>query len=138
MKSSGYSGTLLARKLGIKPGFKIKLYNEPDYYLGLFSDLPTDLKELSDKKSKKDFIHYFALNAAQLNKDINHLRREIVENGMIWISWYKKSSNIETDLDENIIRDLALNCGLVDVKVCAINELWSGLKFVIRLKDRKK
>lgn len=138
MKSSGYSGTLLARKLGIKPGFKIKLYNEPDYYLGLFSDLPTDLKELSDKKSKKDFIHYFALNAAQLNKDINQLRQEIVENGMIWISWYKKSSNIETDLDENIIRDLALNCGLVDVKVCAINELWSGLKFVIRLKDRKK
>ena len=138
MKSSGYTGTLLARKLGIKPGFKIKLYNEPDYYLGLFSDLPTDLKELSDKKSKKDFIHYFALNAAQLNKDINQLRQEIVENGMIWISWYKKSSNIETDLDENIIRDLALNCGLVDVKVCAINELWSGLKFVIRLKDRKK
>ena len=138
MKSSGYSGTPLARKLGIKPGFKIKLYNEPDYYLGLFSDLPTDLKELSDKKSKKDFIHYFALNAARLNKDINQLRREIVENGMIWISWYKKSSNIETDLNENIIRDLALNCGLVDVKVCAINELWSGLKFVIRLKDRKK
>jgi ABC-type lipoprotein release transport system permease subunit len=138
MKTTGYSGTQLAKKLGIKQGFKIKLYNEPDYYYDLFSDLPTDIKELKDKKSKKDFIHYFAKNTAQLNKDIKQLRQEIEENGMIWISWYKKSAKIETDLNENIIRDIALNNGLVDVKVCAIDEIWSGLKLVIRLNDRTK
>lgn len=138
MTTTGYSGTPLAKKLGIKQGFKIRLFNQPDYYYDLFSDLPTNIEELKDKKSKKDFIHYFAKNTAQLNKDIKQLRQEIEENGMIWVSWYKKSAKIETDLNENIIRDIALNNGLVDVKVCAIDEIWSGLKLVIRLKDRAK
>ena len=138
MKPSGYSGTPLAKKLGIKPGLRIRLFNQPDYYYDLFSDLPEDIKELTDKKNKKDFIHYFAKSTAQLNKDIRQLRQEIEENGMIWVSLYKKSAKIETDLNENIIRDLALNNGLVDVKVCAIDEIWSGLRLVIRLKDRKK
>ena len=137
MKATGYSGTPLAKKLGIKPGFKIRLINPPDYYYDLFSDLPSDIKELKDEKTKKDFIHYFAKNTAQLYKDIKQLRQEIEENGMIWISWYKKSAKIETDLTENIIRDIALSNELVDVKVCAIDEIWSGLKLVIRLKDRK-
>lgn len=138
MKPSGYSGTPLAKKLGIKAGFRIRLFNQPPYYYRLFSDFPADIKELTDKKSKKDFIHYFAKSLAQLNVDIKQLREEVEENGMIWISWYKKSAKIETDLNENIIRDIALNNGLVDVKVCAIDEMWSGLKLVIRLKDRKK
>jgi len=137
METTGYSGTPLAKKLGIKQGFKIRVFNQPDYYYDLFSDLPTGIRELRDKKSKKDFIHYFAKNTAQLNKDIKQLRQEIEENGMIWVSWYKKSSKIETDLNENIIREIALSNGLVDVKVCAIDENWSGLKLVIRLKDRK-
>ena len=137
MTPSGYSGTPLAKKLGLKQGFKIRLINPPDYYYNLFSDLPSDIKELTDKISRKDFIHYFALNAAQLDKDIKQLRQEIEENGMIWISWYKKSAKIETDLNDNIIRDIALKNGLVDVKVCAIDEKWSGLKLGIRLKDRK-
>ncbi|HLT73407.1 MAG TPA: hypothetical protein VKZ75_12180 [Cyclobacteriaceae bacterium] len=138
MKQSGYSGTPLAKKLGIKPKFRIRLFNPPDYYFKLFTDLPPGITELKDKKSKKDFIHYFATRAAQLKKDIKQLRREIEENGMIWISWYKKSAKMETDLDENIIRAIALNNGLVDVKVCAIDEMWSGLKLVIPVKDRKK
>jgi hypothetical protein len=138
MKASGYSGTPLAKKLGIKPGFRMRIFNQPEYYYNLFSDLPEDLIVLTDKKRKKDFIHYFALSTAQLTKDIKQLREEIEENGMIWISWYKKSAKMETDLNENIIRDLALSNGLVDVKVCAVDELWSGLKLVIRLKDRKK
>ena len=138
MKPSGYSGTPLEKKLGLKPGFRVRIYNQPDYYYDLFSDLPGDIKQLTDQKSKKDFIHYFAISKDQLNEDIQHLRHEIDENGMIWISWYKKSAKIETDLNENIIRDIALNSGLVDVKVCAIDEIWSGLKLVIRLKDRKK
>jgi len=138
MKVSGYSGTSLAKKLGIKPGFKIRLFNQPDYYYNLFSDLPTDIKELTDKKIKKDFIHYFSKSAALLNKEIKQLRQEIEQNGMIWVSWPKQASKIETDLTENIIRDIALKNGLVDVKVCAVDETWSGLKLVIRLKDRKK
>lgn len=138
MKASGYSGTPLAKKLGIKPGFKMRIFNQPEYYYNLFSDLPEGLIVLTDKKRKKDFIHYFALSTTQLTKDIKQLREEIEENGMIWISWYKKSAKMETDLNENIIRDLALSNGLVDVKVCAVDELWSGLKLVIRVKDRKK
>lgn len=138
MKPSGYSGTPLAKKLGIKPGFRMRLFNQPYYYYDLFSDMPEEIKELRDKRSKKDFIHYFAKSSIQLNKDIKQLRQEIEENGMIWVSWYKKSANIETDLNENIIRDIALSNGLVDVKVCAIDEIWSGLKLVVRLKDRKK
>lgn len=137
MKSSGYSGTPLALKLGIKQGYKIKLINQPEYYFKLFNDYSKDIKELKDKNTKKDFIHYFTKSASQLNKDIKQLRREIEENGMIWISWPKKLSKVETDLNEDIVRDIALKNGLVDVKVCAIDEIWSGLKLVIRLKDRK-
>src|SRR6218665_1037028 len=111
---SGYSQTPLAKKLGIKQGFKIRLINPPDYYFKLFNNWPTDVKEVTDKKSKKDFIHYFAKSASQLEKDIKSLRQEIEENGMIWVSWPKKASKVETDLDENIIRDLALSNGLVD------------------------
>ncbi len=99
MKASGYSGTPLAKKLGIKPGFRMRIFNQPEYYYNLFSDLPEDLIVLTDKKRKKDFIHYFALSTAQLTKDIKQLREEIEENGMIWISWYKKSAKMETDLN---------------------------------------
>jgi hypothetical protein len=137
MKTAGYSGTPLSKKLGLKPGFKIKLINAPDYYYTLLTDLPTDLKEIKSPKIKKDLIHYFANDAAQLNKDIEQLKNEIEVNGMIWISWYKKSAKMKTDLDENTIRDIALNKGLVDVKVCAVDEKWSALKLVIPLKDRK-
>jgi hypothetical protein len=137
MKNAGYSGTPLAKKLGLKQGFKIRLINPPDYYYDLFADFPDDIEEVGDLKTKKDFIHYFAKNTVQFEKDIKQLRKEIEQNGMIWISWYKKSAKIETDLTEPIIRDIALNNGLVDVKVCALDELWSGLKLVIRLKDRK-
>jgi hypothetical protein len=137
MKTAGYSGTPLSKKLGLKPGFKIKLINAPDYYYTLLTDLPTDLKETKNPKIKKDLIHYFANDAAQLNEDIEQLKNEIELNGMIWISWYKKSAKMKTDLDENTIRDIALNKGLVDVKVCAVDEKWSALKLVIPLKDRK-
>ncbi len=137
MKTAGYSTTPLAKKLGIKPGFIIRLVNAPGYYYDLFSDFPEDVKEFTDKKIKKDFIHYFAKSAAQLEKDIKGLRKEIEETGMIWVSWQKKASKIETDVTEHVVRELGLSNGLVDVKGCAVDEVWSGLKFVIRLKDRK-
>ena len=137
MQPAGYSGTPLAKKLGIKPGFKIRLYNQPDYYFELFSDLPSDISDASNSKTKKDLVHYFTTSAVQLENDINELKEEIEQNGMIWISWPKKTSKVPTDLNENIVRDIALRNGLVDVKVCAIDEIWSALKLVIRVKDRR-
>jgi hypothetical protein len=133
--ASGYSGTPLAKKLGIKEGFKIALFNQPDYYFKLFIDLP-DVKIVSGK-STVDFIHYFVKEEKQLLKEISKLINQIEQNGMIWISWPKKSSKVETDITEDVIRNIALENGLVDIKVCAVDETWSGLKLVIPLKERK-
>jgi len=137
MKTVGYSGTPLAKKLGFKEGFKVRIANQPDYYFDLLEDLPKIIEFSNEKKSKKDFIHYFAMQARDLEKDIVALKNEIVANGIIWISWPKKSSKIVTDITEDTIRNLALKSGLVDVKVCAVDEVWSGLKLVIPVKDRK-
>ncbi len=138
MKATGYSGTPLAKKLGIKEGFKIRLVDQPDYYFNLFTDLPESLSILKDKKTKKNLIHYFTKSAAALHKDIVELRNEIEPNGMIWISWPKKASKIATDITEDTIRELALTKGLVDIKVCAVDEVWSALKLVIPVKDRAR
>lgn len=137
MKTAGYSGTHLEKKLGIKNGFKIKIVNEPNDYFNLFTDLPTDLKEITDGQTKKDFIHYFVKSVSQLNEDIKHLKQEMEQNGILWISWPKKAAKVETDLNGNIVREIGLRNGLVDIKICAVNEIWSGLKFVIPIKDRK-
>jgi hypothetical protein len=136
MKSAGYSGTPLAKKLGIKEGFTLKLINLPENYFNLFPDFPKDVKIATKEKSNIDFIHYFSTNKLNLGKDIPTLKKELSRDGMIWVSWYKKSAKIPTDITEDIVRDLALQNGLVDVKVCAIDEVWSGLKLVIPVKDR--
>lgn len=135
---AGYSGTPLAKKLGIKQAFKIKALNAPDNYSELLSGLPEGAKFLNDTKTKKDLIHYFTKSAVQLKKDLPALRDQLDQNGCIWISWPKKALKIETDLNENSVRDLALKNKLVDVKAAAIDSVWSGLKLVIRLKDREK
>jgi hypothetical protein len=132
--SSGYSGTPLEKKLGIKEGFKISLYNQPEYYFKLFTVLPA-IKLISGK-SNVDFIHYFVKEEKKLLKDINKLKNQIEQNGVIWISWPKKSSKVETDITEDVIRNIALKNGLIDIKVCAVDETWSGLKLVIPVKDR--
>lgn len=137
MKVSGYSGTPLAKKLGIKEGFKIRLVNQPEYYFDLFDDFPENVQILSDTQNKKNLIHFFTKEASMLIDEIIALRTEIESNGMIWISWPKKTSKIITDITEDTIRNLALTNGLVDVKVCAVDEIWSGLKLVIPVKDRK-
>ena len=136
MKVTGYSGTPLAKKLGIKEGFRIRIANQPEYYFDLFEDFPEHIDIRNEKKTKKDFIHYFTKQAKELNKEILALKSEIVPNGMIWISWPKKSSKIVTDISEDIIRHLALSNGLVDIKVCAVDDVWSGLKLVIPVKYR--
>ena len=133
---AGYSATPLAKKLGIKPGFKMRLINAPDYYFKLFTDLPSNVRILKDRKTKKNFIHFFVTSITALEKDIIALKNEIEQDGIIWVSWYKKSSGITTDVTESNIRETALAIGLVDIKVCAVDEFWSGLKLVIPVKNR--
>ena len=134
--SAGYSKTTLSKKLGIKSGYHLKLVNAPTYYFDLFTDMPVDIQLNKAAKQKQDIIHFFTRSAAELNKLLPRLKNEIVDNGIIWVSWPKKAARVETDVSENLIRDVGLGCGLVDVKVCAVDEVWSGLKFVIPVKDR--
>jgi hypothetical protein len=135
METTGYSGTPLAKKLGIKDGFHISLINAPDYYLNLFTDLPPDLYFERDC-AKIDLIHFFTKNKTEYEALLPSLKDRIKSNGIIWISWPKKASKIITDITEDIIRNYALKTGLVDIKVCAVDEIWSGLKLVIPVKDR--
>lgn len=133
---SGYSATPLAKKLGIREGSRISLFNQPEYYFDLFTDFPADVK-ITANRSEVDFIHYFSKQRKQLLKDIGKLKSSIKSNGMIWISWPKRSSGVETDITEDVVRSIALDNGLVDIKVCAVDEIWSGLKLVIPVKNRK-
>jgi len=133
---AGYSGTPLAKKLGIKEGFDINLINAPEYYFDLFTDLPGGITFEDNREVKKDFIHFFVLDKDDYYTQLPELKYQIKPNGMIWVSWPKKSANVITNISENIIRDYALQIGLVDIKVCAVDEIWSGLKLVIPVKDR--
>ncbi len=134
--SNGYSKRPLVEKLGIKKGFKIRLIDVPMDYFDLLGYLPEEVEILENKKSKANFIHLFCENKSSFDKKFLKLKDEIERDGMIWISWYKKSAKIPTDLQADIIRTTGLSLGLVDVKVCAIDEKWSGLKFVWRKENR--
>ena len=133
---AGYSGTLLAKKLGIKEGFDINLINAPEYYFDLFTDMPGGITFEDNPEIKKDFIHFFVLDKGDYFTQLPELKYQIKPNGMIWVSWPKKASKVATDITEDIVRATALKNGLVDIKVCAIDATWSGLKLVIPLKDR--
>ncbi|NRB51109.1 MAG: DUF3052 family protein [Saprospiraceae bacterium] len=135
-RSAGYSGTPLAKKLGIKPGFVVKLVQTPAYYFDLFEAWPEDVAIEEDDSPEKDFIHFFTKERAELDQHLPLLREEIKSNGMIWVSWPKKASKVPTDITEDVIRAAAFAHKLVDVKVCAVDKIWSGLKLVIRKKDR--
>jgi hypothetical protein len=136
ISNAGYSNTPLAKKLGIKEGFHIKLVNPPDYYFDLFTDLPVNLNLTDDKIIRKDFIHFFTKEEKEFTAMLPDLNKQLVPNGMIWVSWPKKASKVVTDITEDTIRNYALKIGLVDIKVCAVDEIWSGLKLVIPVKDR--
>lgn len=132
----GYSGTPLAKKLGIKEGFHISLVNSPTHYFELFTDLPAHLFFEDSNDVKVDLIHFFTKSREEFTATLPGLKQRIKPNGMIWVSWPKKASKIVTDITEDIIRNFALQTGLVDIKVCAVDDTWSGLKLVIRVKDR--
>ena len=136
-ETAGYSGTPLVKKLGIKPGFQISLINEPEDYLSLLTGLPQGVKIHKNLNyADLDMVHLFVNSRGLYDHLLNQAKRAIKKSGTIWVSWPKKASAVPTDLTENIIRDTALEMGMVDVKVCAIDAVWSGLKLVYRLKDR--
>jgi hypothetical protein len=135
---SGYSGTPLINKLGIKPTTKILLIDEPVNYFEL---VETNLKELLCRKNEiPDLIHLFVKSNKEFESAMKKIKPVIAKNSniVIWVSWYKKSVGIKTDLTEDVIRDFALKNDLVDVKVCAVSDIWSGLKLVVPLKLRAK
>ena len=133
---AGYSGTPLLKKLGIKPGFSVAFVNAPENFVKQL-DLSSDVKVRSiSKAGDLDFILVFVKSQRILTAAFAQYSLKIKPDGMFWVSWPKKTSGVQTDLSENIVRDVGLSAGLVDVKVCAIDDVWSGLKFVYRLKDR--
>lgn len=135
--TAGYSGTPLVKKLGIKPGNTMLAVNEPGHYFELLGELPDNVKVVNSTcKEPVNFIHLFAKDEATLHKDFPALKPKLDKNGMIWVSWIKKSSKLETNISENDVRTLGLEIGLVDIKICAVDENWSGLKFVYRKEDR--
>ena len=134
---AGYSATPLEKKLGIKPAFDVAFVNAPESFVRQLN-LPADVNLKSISKSKDlDFIHVFVQSRKTLTTAFEYSRK-IKPNGMLWISWPKKTSGVATDVNENIVRETGLAAGLVDVKICAVDEIWSGLKFVYRLRDRPK
>jgi hypothetical protein len=133
---AGYSGTPLLKKLGMKPFFETYVQNQPEDYLDWLHPLPEGVHIKNRLSGEFDFMHLFVSDRKTFQSSFTKAKRFLKKNGMLWISWPKKSSGISTDLDENVIRDFGLAEGLVDVKVCAVDDVWSGLKFVVRLKDR--
>jgi hypothetical protein len=134
--TSGYSGTPLIKKLGIKEGSDIIIINPPEGYIEYLGELPAAVSIKNKLSGKLDFIHFFTKNNNEFEKKFAALKKALKPDGMLWISWPKKSSKIPTDITEDLIRNFALKNGLVDVKVCAVDEIWSGLKLVYRLEDR--
>lgn len=127
----------MIRKLGIKPGFRLRVWDPPENYWDLLGELPPDAKAVTGRTKDIEFAHVFATTLAGLTKGLEAARAAIAMNGMVWASWPKKASGVETELDGNVVRRTGLDAGLVDIKVCAVDETWSGLKFVYRLEDRE-
>jgi hypothetical protein len=135
---AGYSGTPLIKKFGIKEGFRIAYVNAPDDIDAEIGPLPNNVKKISRPVNAMDFVLLFTKSQASLRKDFSKYAKTLVPNGMLWIAWPKRSSGVITDINENNVREIGLAAGLVDVKICAITEIWSGLKFVYRVEDRKR
>jgi hypothetical protein len=135
--TNGYSGKALAQKLGIKSWGRVKTRNAPANYQQLLGPLPNDALVSPRVRKPVDFVHVFAIAKTQLVGELKRAMTEIDQDGAIWVSWPKKTSRVRTDITEDVIREVALPMGLVDVKVCAVDETWSGLKLVLRKANRK-
>ena len=135
--AAGYSGTALVRKLGIRAGSRVCVLDAPDSYGRIVPDLPPDLRFVAIGDAPVDLVHVFATRRRPLAAHLARARRTLAQAGAVWVSWPKKASGAASEIDENAVRALALDAGFVDVKVCAIDGVWSGLKLVIRVADRR-
>ena len=135
--SAGYSGTPLVKKLGVKRSFRVKTKNAPANYREMLEPLPEGVVISARLRAPVDLQHIFSKSRRELSRQLSICLSEIRQDGMIWASWPKKSSGVPSEITEDVVRELALPLGLVDVKVCAIDETWSGLKLVIRRENRK-
>jgi hypothetical protein len=134
---AGYSGTPLAQRLGIKPAMTVTVINEPADYRQLLGE-DADGVEFSDRtRTDSSFVHLFTTRRSELEKQLSRLRMKLLDTCTVWVSWPKKSAGVPTDITEDVIRAVALPLGFVDVKVCAIDETWSGLKLMVRRTNRK-
>jgi hypothetical protein len=133
---AGYSKTPLVGKLGIKPGFKLLLVNAPHGFDATLGELPAGVSKTTRPGGAADVALVFTKSLTDLQKRFSPLAKLVAPAGSLWVSWPKKTSGVKSDLDENVVRKVGLEAGLVDVKVCAVDDTWSGLKFVYRLKDR--
>ena len=134
--TAGYSGTPLARKLGIRPGTRIITADAPADYVDLLAPLPEEVSITETRGADADMVHIFTNSRDGLFRSLAEFIRLIKQDGAIWVSWYKKAAKLPTEITEDTVREAAFPLGLVDVKVCAIDEKWSGLKLVIRKENR--
>ena len=129
---AGYSSTPLAKKLGFKEGFRVHVDNGPEGYADLVAPLPKDVALLTRRTGRVDLIHLFTDRRSELERKLKAYLKNMPPDSSIWVSWPKKASKLPTDITEGVIREVALPLGLVDIKVCAVDDVWSGLKLVIR------
>ena len=135
----GYSGTPLAKKLGIKPGTGLVVVGDvPDEYKTWLGPLPERATITGRGRPPFQAVHVFVTTRAELARHLAHLRKTLTPDGYVWVSWPKKASRVATNITEDVIREVALPLGFVDIKVCAVSEVWSGLKLVIRVSERVK
>lgn len=136
---AGYSATPLVKKLGIKPGATLYVKNAPRDYRKLCEGLPPDTRLVGRLTGNPPFVHLFTASRTELAAELRKYRRRIAQDGVIWVSWPKQSSGLPSSVSEDTVREIALPLGLVDIKVCAVDETWSGLKLMIRkeLRERK-
>ena len=133
----GYSKRSLVEKLGIKPGTRFVILGAPPGYSKTLGELPQGARQLAGLRGSLRFVHFFTKESKELERRFAALKRALAPDGALWISWPKGTSKVPTDLSESVVREIGLRHGLVDIKVCAVDEAWSGLKFVYRVKDRK-
>jgi len=134
---AGYSKTPLAQKLGIKPGIQVAALNPPPNYRKLLAPLPAGVSFADKATAGAGFVHLFVSERSVLEKELKRLRSLIDDAGILWISWPKKSAGLGSDIIEDVIREVCLPLGFVDIKVCAVDEIWAGLKLMIRRENRR-
>lgn len=135
---AGYSGTPLPQKLGIRPGARVALLRAPDGFERALQPLPDGVRLRTQARGAQDVVLFFATRLAELERRFDGLARAVEPDGGLWIAWPKRTAGVATDLRENLVRDVGLAHGLVDNKVCAVDDTWSGLRFVYRVADRPK